>query len=238
MEPLEELRAVAAEVRNCRNCRLCETRTLAVPGEGPVNAHILFIGEGPGANEDAQGRPFVGAAGRLLDEMLEAAYLKRKDVFICNVVKCRPPGNRDPEPDEILACGKYLDRQIDAIHPKVIVTLGRFSMAKFFPNARISQIHGRASRVGDYLVVAMYHPAAALHQPTLRPELERDFTGLDRYLHPEKYTGRTVTAAPQAEANPAPESTQTNLPHSPQDTIESDTPDDENEDNFKQLSLF
>lgn len=186
MDPVTELTQIAQEVRVCTQCPLHQTRKLAVPGEGPANAQVLFIGEGPGHNENEQGRPFVGAAGKFLDELLGKAGLQRRHVFICNVVKCRPPNNRDPEPQEIFACGKYLDRQIAAINPKVIVTLGRFSMNKFFPNARISQIHGNASRVDGRLVVAMYHPAAALHQPNLRPELEKDFAGLAKFLHPEK----------------------------------------------------
>ncbi len=184
MDPVAELTQIAQEVRVCTQCALHKTRKMSVPGEGPANAQILFIGEGPGHNENEQGRPFVGAAGKFLEELLGKAGLQRRHVFICNVVKCRPPNNRDPEPQEILACGKYLDRQIEAINPKVIVTLGRFSMNKFFPNARISQIHGKASHVDGRLVVAMYHPAAALHQPNLRPELEKDFAGLAKLLHP------------------------------------------------------
>jgi DNA polymerase len=184
VDPINTLEMIAQEVRVCQKCNLHSTRKLSVPGEGPANAEIMFIGEGPGHNENEQGRPFVGAAGKFLEELLGKAGLKRKDVFICNVVKCRPPNNRDPEPQEILACGMYLDRQIQAINPKVIVTLGRFSMARYFPNARISQIHGRASRVDGRLVVPMYHPAAALHQPLLRPDLEKDFAGLANLLHP------------------------------------------------------
>ncbi len=184
MDPVDTLELIAQEVRVCQKCALHTTRKLSVPGEGPVNAEIMFIGEGPGHNENEQGRPFVGAAGKFLEELLGKAGLKRTEVFICNVVKCRPPNNRDPEPQEIMACGKYLDRQIQVIDPRVIVTLGRFSMAKFFPNARISQIHGRASQVDGRLVVAMYHPAAALHQPLLRPDLEKDFAGLANLLHP------------------------------------------------------
>lgn len=182
MDPLEELNQIASEVRTCKNCSLHHTRTHSVPGEGPADARIMFIGEGPGMNEDNQGRPFVGAAGKLLDSLLEKAGLQRKDVFICNVVKCRPPANRDPLPDEITACGKYLDRQIEAINPEVIVTLGRFSMNKFMPGARISSVHGKGSRVDGRMVVAMFHPAAALHQPALKPAIEQDFTNLPRLL--------------------------------------------------------
>jgi len=182
VDPLEALNTIASEVRTCKNCSLHHTRTHSVPGEGPADARIMFIGEGPGMNEDNQGRPFVGAAGKLLDSLLEKAGLQRKDVFICNVVKCRPPGNRDPMPDEITACGKYLDRQIEAIQPEVIVTLGRFSMNKFMPGAKISAVHGKASKVDGRMVVAMFHPAAALHQPALKPAIEQDFANLPRLL--------------------------------------------------------
>src|SRR5215210_3168012 len=148
-----------AQVRTCQLCRLSKTRTKAVPGEGDVRAEVMFIGEGPGYHEDKQGRPFVGAAGQFLDELLGIAGLSRESVFIANVVKCRPPNNRDPMPDEIAACAPYLARQIAIINPRVIVTLGRYSMSKFFPGERISQIHGSARVVDGRLCVAMYHPA-------------------------------------------------------------------------------
>jgi DNA polymerase len=135
----------------------------------------MFIGEGPGFHENEQGKPFVGPAGQFLDELLEHIGMDRKDVFIGNVVKCRPPGNRDPKPEELAACDPYLERQIQAINPKVIVTLGRYSMGKFIPNAKISEIHGQAMRVKGRLIMPMYHPAAALHQPSLRPIVEADF---------------------------------------------------------------
>ncbi len=171
----EELAQVAAEVSVCPKCNLCKTRTKAVPGEGKADATIMLIGEGPGYHEDKQGRPFVGAAGQFLDELLASIGLKRADVFITNVVKCRPPENRDPLPEEISACAPYLDRQIAAINPKVIVTLGRFSMQKFFPGASISSIHGRARKVNGRIVVSMYHPAAGLHQASLRNTIVEDF---------------------------------------------------------------
>jgi uracil-DNA glycosylase len=174
----EELRAVALEVRACKACKLYRSRKNAVPGEGPAASDLMFIGEGPGFHENEQGRPFVGAAGKYLEELLASIGLRREQVFIGNVVKCRPPGNRDPLPEEIQACSAFLERQIQAIQPKVIVTLGRFSMARFFPNARISDIHGRARMLNSRMVVAMYHPAAALHQPSLRREVEADFANL------------------------------------------------------------
>jgi len=134
----------------------------------------MFIGEAPGFHEDQQGRPFVGAAGRFLEELLESIGLKREDVFITNVIKCRPPGNRDPLPEEIEGCKPYLDRQIELLQPKLVVTLGRFSMARAFPRARISHIHGQPRKIGGVVYYPMYHPAAALHQPGLRPTVEED----------------------------------------------------------------
>jgi uracil-DNA glycosylase family 4 len=179
-EPLE---LIADEVRSCTRCRLYQTAKKGVPGEGNPHADVLLVGEGPGSSEDAQGRPFVGPAGRLLDELLARAGLRREDVFITNVVKHRPPGNRDPQPDEKEACGDYLERQIAAIQPKLIVTLGRHSMATFFgPTVRISQIHGTTRPWRDMLAYACFHPAAALHQPRFRELLEQDFDGLPRAL--------------------------------------------------------
>lgn len=173
---------VGAQVRVCTLCELHRTRTNAVPGEGNPNAEIMFIGEGPGWHEDRQGLPFVGAAGQFLNEMLEKIGLQRSDVFITNVVKCRPPGNRDPLPDEMAACSGYLQQQIDLIKPKVVVTLGRFSMARWFPGERISRIHGQPRRFGDIVVVPLYHPAAALHQSSLRATVEADMLKLPRIV--------------------------------------------------------
>lgn len=176
------LEEVASEVVVCPLCELARTRTKAVPGEGPSRARIMLIGEGPGWNEDQQGHPFVGAAGKFLGELLGAAGLTREDVFITNVVKCRPPGNRDPMPDEIAACAPYLERQIAAIDPEVIVTLGRFSMSRWFPGERISKIHGQPKKDGTRLIVPMYHPAAALHQPPLKGAILEDFAKLPKFL--------------------------------------------------------
>src|SRR5579863_10532127 len=171
----ELLREVAAEVSTCAKCDLCKGRTRAVPGEGNPNAKLLFIGEGPGYYEDKQGRPFVGPSGQLLEELLKSINLKRSDVFITNVVKCRPPENRDPLPDEIAACNDYLDRQIDALKPRVIVTLGRVSMSKFFSGEKISQIHGRPRKKDGYICIPMFHPAAALRAPNYKDALREDF---------------------------------------------------------------
>ena len=169
------LEQIASEVRVCTKCDLYKGTKNGVPGEGSSRAEVMFIGEGPGFHEDRQGRPFVGPAGSFLNELLASVDLDRSTVFITNVVKHRPPENRDPLPDEIAACGGYLDRQIEAINPKVIVTLGRYSMAKFFPTAKISQIHGQAKVIGGRIVVAMYHPAAALHQAALKQTVVDDF---------------------------------------------------------------
>jgi DNA polymerase len=182
MTPEEILAQVADEVQTCRKCDLHFARKNGVPGDGPANADIMFIGEGPGFHENEQGLPFVGPAGRFLGELLELVGMKRSEVFIGNVVKCRPPSNRDPQPDELAACDGYLERQIQAINPKVIVTLGRFSMAKFISNAKISEMHGRAMRVKGRLIVPMYHPAAALHQPSLRATVETDFAQLPELI--------------------------------------------------------
>jgi len=176
------LEAVAAEVRDCTRCRLHAGRTKAVPGEGSAATEVVFVGEGPGANEDQQGRPFVGAAGGLLTELLGAIGWRRDDVFITNVVKCRPPGNRDPEPDEIAACGPYLRRQLEALDPALVITLGRFSLQTFMPGARISTAHGTvrpvdpSSGAADALALALYHPAAAFRQAGLRNTLFEDMT--------------------------------------------------------------
>lgn len=171
----EILKEIASEISVCEKCNLCKGRNRAVPGEGSTQAKIMFIGEGPGYNEDQQGRPFVGPAGRLLEEALASINLKRSDVFITNVVKCRPPENRDPEAAEIAACNEYLDRQIEALDPQVIVTLGRFSMAKFFPGQKISLIYGKAKPGKKRLYIAMYHPAAALRSDKTMADFRADF---------------------------------------------------------------
>jgi uracil-DNA glycosylase len=182
MSTEEILEKVATEVSTCTKCDLCKGRTKAVPGEGNPHARIMFIGEGPGFHEDSQGRPFVGPAGQFLVELLASINLKRTDVFITNVVKCRPPGNRDPLPAEISACNDYLERQIAALDPEVIVTLGRFSMAKFFGGEKISSIHGRARKVDGRICIAMYHPAAGLHQQSLKDTIRSDFKKIPQIM--------------------------------------------------------
>jgi DNA polymerase len=176
------LTAIAAEVRGCTRCPLHRGRTNAVPGEGNPLSDVLLVGEGPGAREDATGRPFVGPAGQLLTELLRSIGWAREDVFIANVVKCRPPGNRDPEPEEIGACAAYLDGQESALDPAVIVTLGRHSLRRYLPDARISTVHGSLRRAGGRFVFPMYHPAAALHQASLRETLFADMRGLPAAL--------------------------------------------------------
>ncbi len=174
----EALHRLEEEIKRCTRCRLHQTRTQAVPGDGPYDAEIMFIGEAPGYHEDKQGRPFVGAAGQYLNELLEKNGLRREDVYITNIVKCRPPRNRDPLPDEIAACQDYLDRQIELINPRVIVTLGRFAMQHFFPGASISRVHGQPRRLGDRIFFPIFHPAAGLYQPKWQPLLEEDFRKL------------------------------------------------------------
>lgn len=194
---MSELEALAAEVAQCTRCLLHRGRTRAVPGEGPQNAEIMFIGEAPGFYEDQQGRPFVGAAGQFLEELLKEIGLQREQVFIANVIKCRPPGNREPLPEEIEACKPFLDRQIELLHPRLIVTLGRFSMARAFPNARISSIHGQPRKIGGVIYYPMYHPAAALHQPSLRRDVEEDMRRIPELL---KQAAQIAEAQPPAEA--------------------------------------
>lgn len=179
---MSELLSLYDEIRACQKCLLAQGRSNPVPGEGPEGASIMFIGEGPGFHEDRLGRPFVGAAGRFLEELLALIGMKREEVYIANVVKCRPPGNRDPQPDEIEACRTYLDRQIDIVRPRLVATLGRFSMQRYFPNASISRIHGQPKRVGSVIYYPMFHPAAALHQPRWRALVEEDFARIPGLL--------------------------------------------------------
>lgn len=195
------LESIAQQIKGCTACELCRSRTHAVPGEGSPNARIMLIGEGPGHQEDQQGRPFIGNSGKFLNELIGRAGLQREDVFITNVVKCRPPGNRDPMPDEIAACSAYLDAQIELIDPDVVVTLGRFSMQRWFRNERISKIHGEPREDGKRLIVPMYHPAAALHQAALRGTIEDDFARLPKILadHDQKAEVENERSGPKQE---------------------------------------
>ena len=196
---MSKLTHLYEEIKACQNCILSQGRTNAVPGEGPEDADIIFIGEGPGFHEDRQGRPFVGAAGNYLNELLEKIDLSRQDVYITNVVKCRPPGNRDPQPAEIEACRSYLDKQIDLIHPRLIISLGRFSMQRYFPGASISRIHGQPKRVGNVIYYPMFHPAAALHQPRWRSLLEEDMLKIPDLLAKLDELAETQPEITQAE---------------------------------------
>lgn len=184
-----------SRIQLCQDCGLAKTRTNVVPGEGPENVDILFIGEAPGWNEDQQGRPFVGAAGQFLTHLIQSIQLTRQQVFIANVIKCRPPGNRDPLPGEIEACSKWLDKQIELLSPKLIVTLGRFSLARYFPGESIGKVHGRPRKVGDLVCFPMYHPAAALHQGSLRKMIEEDMLKIPQLL-------KKMEEVPQAEQQP------------------------------------
>ncbi|OGO06036.1 MAG: uracil-DNA glycosylase [Chloroflexi bacterium RBG_13_56_8b] len=179
MSALSELNK---EIALCQQCEIAKYRNRVVPGEGAEAADIMFIGEAPGWHEDQQGRPFVGPAGKFLDELLASIGLQRAQVYIANVIKCRPQGNRDPLPMEIQNCRVWLERQIEIISPKLIVTLGRYSMAMFFPGKSISRIHGTAQKRDDVLYYAMYHPAAALHQGSLRQEIEADMLKIPTLL--------------------------------------------------------
>lgn len=200
---------IAAEVRACRRCPLGKLRTRAVPGEGPTNAEIMFIGEGPGFHEDQQGRPFVGASGQFLENLLASIHLRRDQVFIANVIKCRPPNNRDPMPEEITACDPYLTQQLAALHPLIIVTLGRFSMARFLPpTARITSVHGKPISRDDSIVLPMFHPAAALRNPQWQQAMYDDIAKIPALLDQVR-----KLRAPQQEPKPIP-------------------------DDFQQLSLF
>jgi len=194
MPAKERLQEIRQEITTCQLCQLARERINAVPGEGPSRVDIMFIGEAPGFHENRQGKPFVGQAGQFLDELLQAAGVERDQVFITNVVKCRPPNNRDPLPEELRACQRYLDEQIELLDPQVIVTLGRISMAKFVTDGRISAIHGRTHNVDGRKVVTMYHPAAALHQPALRQTLIEDFARLKRFI--------STRTTPQPEPEP------------------------------------
>jgi len=170
------------EIIACQGCELAKHRTKVVPGEGAEDTNLLFIGEAPGWHEDQQGRPFVGPAGQFLEQLLASIGLRREEVYIANVVKCRPPQNREPLPAEIQACRKWLDRQIEIVQPQMIITLGRCSLERYFPNESISKIHGKPRKVEGVICYPMYHPAAALHQGSLRRTIELDMLKIPQIL--------------------------------------------------------
>lgn len=214
VERRQALEAIAAEVRSCTDCRLHETRTKAVPGEGDPDTEVVFVGEGPGEQEDRQGRPFVGASGQFLAELIGTIGWRREEVFITNVVKCRPPGNRDPLSDEIDACSRHLRHQLEVLDPAVVVTAGKFSLNSFRPGERISRVHGThapanpSSGARSAIVFAMYHPAFALYQSSNRQTLIDDMTALPGALvdarrqrqGPVPETGGSTDAAESSEA--------------------------------------
>ena len=198
-----------AAIDGCTACRLHETRTHAVPGDGPVTARIMAVGEAPGEKEDQTGRPFVGAAGRLLTKLLGSIGLDRHDIYICNVLKCRPPQNRDPLPDEVASCSRFLDAQIDLIHPDVILLLGRHATGRLLPDAPpVSRCHGERFVEGDRVYVPLYHPAAALYNGGMLATLEADMQRVRRYLDEaqarrDAAKARAAAAEPQPDADPA-----------------------------------
>lgn len=198
---LAQMAALEAEVMACHRCILAAGRQCAVPGEGNLEALVMFVGEGPGFEEDRQGRPFVGASGRFLTEMLRRVAIDRRDVYITNVVKCRPPDNRDPLPAELEACAGYLERQVELINPRIIVTLGRFSMRRWFPEGSITKVHGQLRNIGrGRVAMAMFHPAAALRNPAWQVEFAQDMAKLPPLIERAR---RANAAARRGEALPA-----------------------------------
>lgn len=198
-EAEERLRLVAAEVAACQRCPLHLSRTNPVPGSGPATARLMAVGEAPGEREDREGVPFVGAAGQLLTRLLEGVGLSRSDIFITNVLKSRPPGNRDPLPEEVAACAPFLDAQIGILRPQVIILLGRHALQRLVPGAPgISRCHGQVLQVGDRSYMPCYHPAAALYNGSMLPVLEEDFRHLKRYLD-----GLSERSAPVPEPPPS-----------------------------------
>ncbi len=194
---MSALSDINQEIARCELCAIARTRTRAVPGEGPEDAEIMFVGEAPGWHEDQQGRPFVGPAGKYLEQLLALIDLKREQVFIANVIKTRPPENRDPLPSEIANCRPWLERQIEIIRPRMIITLGRYSMAMFFPGKTISKIHGTAQKREGVIYFAMYHPAAALHQQSLRQAIETDMRKIPALLAEARTMAETEAPAQQ-----------------------------------------
>ena len=179
----QELILLAEQTNSCSLCRLCEGRTNSVPGSGNYQSDIVFIGEGPGKNEDVKGIPFCGASGKLLDKLLASIGLERSDIFITNIVKCRPPDNRDPKPDEKEVCASnYLNKQLALIKPKLIVTLGRHALNHFLPDLKISEVHGQPTHHKDQVFLALYHPAVALYNPNMREALQQDFSEIPKLI--------------------------------------------------------
>ena len=204
-QAMNSLEEIAQLVSGCTQCDLHLGRSHAVPGEGASDAELMFIGEGPGVQEDRQGRPFVGPAGRLLEELLASIGLSRRQVFIANMVKCRPPQNRDPLPAEIGACSAYLNRQIELIDPALIVTLGRFSLARFFPGESISRARGRVREKDGRRIYPIMHPAAALYRQEMRSSIEEDFRRIPEILAQSRQQGLVPEATEEEDQAPPPE---------------------------------
>ena len=200
---MNSLDEIARLVRQCSDCELGRGRKNAVPGEGSPDAYLMIIGEGPGAQEDLLGRPFVGRAGQFLDELLGYIGLKREDVFIANMVKCRPPENRDPLPAEVSACDKYLERQIELLDPLLIVTLGRVSLARFFPGESMTRARGKVREKDGRFIYPVMHPAAALYRQEVRPGIIEDFKAIPKVLDNIRNSSAAPTLAPAAESPPA-----------------------------------
>lgn len=235
--PWSSIDQIASEVLACTKCVLAETRTNAVPGDGSTTAAVMFIGEGPGKNEDEQGIPFIGRAGKLLDSLLNEVPLRREDVYITNVVKCRPPGNRDPEPDEVAACMPYLQAQIELIDPRVIVTLGRHSMLRFYPQGKISNDHGRIINIGKRVLLPVYHPAAALRNPRLNETLKQDMRRIPEAVRESLLLRSDATAV--RDNPPPPAAPKSSGPVIPADPVEMTGPDDpDSSDDQDQMTLF
>lgn len=228
---------IASEVLSCTKCVLSGTRTNAVPGDGSSTAAVMFIGEGPGQNEDEQGLPFVGRAGQLLDTLLAEVPLRREDVYITNVVKCRPPGNRDPEPDEVAACMPYLQAQIELINPRVIVTLGRHSMLRFYPAGKISNDHGRIIRIGKRVLLPIYHPAAALRNPRLNDTMREDMSRIPEAVR-EALLIRSERREPAPAAVAGPAVRQTNGTNGAAAVESPDTESADGQNDQDQMTLF
>ncbi|HET9848078.1 MAG TPA: uracil-DNA glycosylase [Candidatus Dormibacteraeota bacterium] len=198
-----DLASLHAAVHKCRLCPLGYSRTRAVPGVGPVSARIMIVGEAPGQNEDQQGEPFVGAAGKLLDQLLHGIGLSRADVFITNILKCRPPGNRDPQPAEVQACSPYLEQQLGLIHPEVVLVLGRHALARLLPGYdSISRLHGKVIVKDGVTYIPIYHPAAALYNSFLMGPLEQDFKAVNAYLDRLEDKRNAIAAAAMPVAKP------------------------------------
>jgi len=195
------LQEIAQRIAACTDCPLSKSRNRVVPGDGPDDADLMFIGEAPGYYEDQQGQPFVGPAGRFLEQLLASIGLDRSQVFITNVVKCRPPGNRDPLPNEIGACSKYLTRQLELLNPKVVVTLGRHSLGRFLPDKTISRVHGKPHVVEGRTIFPMYHPAAALHQQRYRQTIIKDMRAIPDFLR----------EVPETQESPSPQDRQLHM---------------------------